>query len=68
MRKGLMLFYHVSGNALILDSIFEGDFSCQHVISIIHEVLRPGRYNIQYEYGRVVSNAWNIEHLCPFYP
>jgi hypothetical protein len=35
---------------------------------IIHEVLRPGTYNIQYEDGRVVSNAWNIEHLRPFYP
>jgi hypothetical protein len=34
---------------------------------IIHEVLRP-TYTIQYEDGRVVSNAWNIEHLRPFYP
>jgi hypothetical protein len=35
---------------------------------IIHKVLRPGKYKIQYEEGRVVSNAWNIEHLHPFYP
>jgi hypothetical protein len=35
---------------------------------IIHEVLRPRMYRIQYEDGRVVINAWNIEHLRPFYP
>jgi hypothetical protein len=35
---------------------------------IIHEVLRLGTYKILYEDGRVVSNAWNIEHLRPFYP
>jgi hypothetical protein len=35
---------------------------------IIHEVLRPGTYKIQYEHERVVTNAWNIEHLRPFYP
>jgi hypothetical protein len=35
---------------------------------IIHEVLRPGMYKMQYEDGRVVTNAWNIEHLHPFYP
>jgi hypothetical protein len=35
---------------------------------IIHEVLRPGTYKIQCEDGRVVTNAWNIEHLRPFYP
>jgi hypothetical protein len=35
---------------------------------IIHEVLRTGTYKIQYEDGRVVSNAWNIEHLRLFYP
>jgi hypothetical protein len=34
----------------------------------VHEVLQPRTYNIQYEDGRVVSNAWNIEHLRPFYP
>jgi hypothetical protein len=35
---------------------------------IIHNVLRLGTYKIRYEYGRVVTNAWNIEHLRPFYP
>jgi hypothetical protein len=35
---------------------------------ITHEVLRPGTYKIQYEDGRAVSSAWNIEHLRPFYP
>jgi hypothetical protein len=35
---------------------------------IVHEVLRPGTYKIKYEDGRVVTNAWNIEHLQPFYP
>jgi hypothetical protein len=35
---------------------------------IIHEVLRPGTYKIQYEDGRVVTNTWNIEHMRPFYP
>jgi hypothetical protein len=28
---------------------------------IILEVLRPGTYKIQYEDGRVVTNAWNID-------
>jgi hypothetical protein len=37
-------------------------------VFIIHEVLRPGTYKIQYEDGQVVTNAWNIEHLRPFYP
>jgi hypothetical protein len=35
---------------------------------IIHEVLWLGMYKIKYEDGRVVTNAWNIEHLRPFYP
>jgi hypothetical protein len=35
---------------------------------IIHEVLRPVTYKIKYEDGRVVTNAWNIKHLRPFYP
>jgi hypothetical protein len=35
---------------------------------IMHDVLRPGMYKIRYEDGRVVTNAWNIEHLRPFYP
>jgi hypothetical protein len=44
-----------------LSTPWEGPF-------IIHEVLRPGTYKIQFEDGRDVSNAWNIEHLHPFYP
>jgi hypothetical protein len=35
---------------------------------IVHQVLRLGTFKIQYEDSRVVSNAWNIEHLWPFYP
>jgi hypothetical protein len=35
---------------------------------IIHEVLRPGTYKIKNKDGRVVTNAWNIEHLRSFYP
>jgi hypothetical protein len=35
---------------------------------IIHEVLRPGTYKIQYEDERIVTNVWNIEHLCLFHP
>jgi hypothetical protein len=30
--------------------------------------LRPGTYKIKYEDGTVVTNAWNTEHLRPFYP
>jgi hypothetical protein len=30
--------------------------------------LLPGAYKIKYEDERVVTNAWNIEHLRPFYP
>jgi hypothetical protein len=26
-----------------------------------------GAYRIKYEDGRVVTNAWNIKHLHPFY-
>jgi transposase InsO family protein len=35
---------------------------------IIHEVLRQGMYKIQYEDGRVFTNAWSIEHLRLFFP
>jgi hypothetical protein len=35
---------------------------------IVDQVLRPGTFKIRYEDGRVVSNAWNIKHLRPFYP
>jgi hypothetical protein len=27
-----------------------------------------GAHKIRYEDGRVVTNAWNTEHLRPFYP
>jgi hypothetical protein len=30
--------------------------------------LRPGAYKIKYEDRRVVTNAWNIVHLRPFFP
>jgi hypothetical protein len=30
--------------------------------------LLQGAYKIKYEDGRVVTNAWNIEHLRLFYP
>jgi hypothetical protein len=30
--------------------------------------LRPATYEVCYEDGRVVTNAWNVEHLRPFYP
>jgi hypothetical protein len=30
--------------------------------------LRPGTYKIKCEDGWVITNAWNIEHLRPFYP
>jgi hypothetical protein len=33
---------------------------------IIHDVHRPRTYKIRYEDGRVITNAWNIEHLRPF--
>jgi hypothetical protein len=35
---------------------------------IVHQMLRPETFKIRYEDGRVVSNAWNIEHHRPFYP
>jgi hypothetical protein len=35
---------------------------------IIHDVLSPRTYKIHYEDGRIVTNAWNIKHLRPFYP
>jgi hypothetical protein len=30
--------------------------------------IRAGTYKIKYEDGRVITNAWNIEHLRSFYP
>jgi hypothetical protein len=50
-----------SKNRHKLSPPWEGPFT-------IHEVFRPGTYKIQYEDGRVVSNAWNIKHLRLIYP
>jgi hypothetical protein len=30
--------------------------------------LRPRMYKIKYEDRSVITNAWNIEHMRPFYP
>jgi hypothetical protein len=30
--------------------------------------LLPGAYKIKYEDGSVITNAWNIKHMRPFYP
>jgi hypothetical protein len=35
---------------------------------VLHEVLQPGTYKIQYEDERIFTNVWNIEHLRAFYP
>ena len=35
---------------------------------IIAEVLRPGTYKLKTEDGKAITNAWNIEQLCRFYP
>jgi hypothetical protein len=52
---------HGSKDRHKLSPPWEGSF-------IIHEMLKPGTYKMQYDDWRVVSNAWNIEHLRPFYP
>jgi hypothetical protein len=52
---------HDSKDRHKLASPWEGPF-------IVHEVLRLGTYKIRYEDGRVISNAWNIQHLQAFYP
>ena len=31
-------------------------------------VTRPGTVRMETEDGILVSNSWNIEHLCKFYP
>ena len=31
-------------------------------------VTRPGAVRLETEYVILVSNSWNIEHLCKFYP
>jgi hypothetical protein len=35
---------------------------------IIAKILKPGTYKLANDQGEVYSNAWNIEHLCRFYP
>jgi hypothetical protein len=35
---------------------------------IIVEVLKPGTYMLANEQGDVLTNAWNIQQLCRFYP
>jgi hypothetical protein len=35
---------------------------------IIAKVLKPRTYKLSNEQGEVYENAWNIEHLCCFYP
>jgi hypothetical protein len=36
--------------------------------SIVHKVIGPGSYHLQYPDGQEVPNSWNIEHLCHFHP
>ena len=35
---------------------------------ILSQVLRPGIYKLKTSDGQDMSNAWNIEQLCLFYP
>jgi hypothetical protein len=35
---------------------------------IIAEVLKPGTYKLSNEKCEILTNAWNIEQLCCFYP
>ena len=35
---------------------------------VIMEVLRPGTYKLRTIDSKVFINAWNIKHLCQFYP
>ena len=44
-----------------LNSRWEGPF-------IVSKVTRPRSYRITYADGNEVTNSWNIEHLCKFYP
>jgi hypothetical protein len=44
-----------------LNSRWEGPF-------IMHKVIGPGSYRLQYPDGQEVPNSWNIEHLCCFHP
>jgi hypothetical protein len=35
---------------------------------IVTEVIKPGTYKKANEQGEVLTNAWNIQQLCRFYP
>ena len=35
---------------------------------IVAQVLKPGTYKLANEKGEILTNAWNIELLCHFYP
>ena len=35
---------------------------------IVAQVLKPGTYKLANEKGEILTNAWNIEQLCCFYP
>jgi hypothetical protein len=35
---------------------------------VIAKVLKPGTYKLADSQGEVYNNAWNIQHLCRFYP
>jgi transposase InsO family protein len=35
---------------------------------IISKILKPGTYKLANSQGEVYNNAWNIRHLCRFYP
>jgi hypothetical protein len=35
---------------------------------VVIEVLKPGTYKLANEQGETLTNAWNIQQLCCFYP
>ena len=35
---------------------------------IVAQVLKLGTYKLANEKGEILTNAWNIEQLCHFYP
>ena len=35
---------------------------------IVAKLLKPGTYKLANEKGKILTNAWNIEQLCRFYP
>ena len=34
----------------------------------VAEVIRPGAYRLKDDNGNVLTNTWNIEQLCRFFP